>query len=225
MVPGRSEPLNTAPTDRPFGRMSDQEGESDPCCKVGEVAETHGLADLDTTLRERWTDTVDRSSVRDLADFVNTAVLRSALRAHRGTVAGEPENYYRLLTDDDVSRGMRTEARERLRRFGVDVDALEDEFVSHQTVYRHLRNCLGVDRGAPPPDAETAVRDALGTVRALQRRTEVVTTTTLERLDRDGHIDIGEPDVLVDVAVTCRGCGERIRLSDSLAGRSCGCHR
>lgn len=204
--------------------MNDQDGESDPCCKVGGVAETHGLTDLDTTLRERWTDTVDRSGVRDLADLVNTSVVRSVLRAHRGTVAGEPENYYRLLTDEDVSRGMRTEARERLREFGVDVDTLEDEFVSHQTVYRHLRNCLGVDRESPPPDTGTAVRDALGTVRALQRRTEAVTTTTLERLDRDGHIHVGEPDVLVDVVVSCRGCGERIQLSSSLAGRSCGCH-
>lgn len=206
--------------------MTSPEEGADPCCKVGAVAEAYELGNLDATLRERWTAAEDRSGVRELADHVNTRLVRSTLHArHEGSLSGEAENYYRLLTDDDVSRGMRAEARGRLRDRGVDVGALEDRFVSHQTVYRHLTDCLGLDRESAPNDPETAVRDAVGTIRALQRRTEVVATSTLERLERADHVDVGELDVLVDVVVSCRVCGERFPLSESLAGRSCDCGR
>ena len=206
--------------------MTNPDGRTKPCCKVGTIAETFELSDLDATLRERWTAGEDRSGVRELADYVNTRFLRSALQGgHEGTLEGEAENYYRLLTDDEVSRGVRTEARGRLRDRGVDVEALEERFVSHQTVYRHLTDCLGASRSPPSTDAATAVREGVGTVRALQRRTEAVTTSIFERLDRGGHVDVGELDVLVDVIVSCRACGQQFPLSQSLAGRSCRCER
>lgn len=206
--------------------MTNPDGETGPCCKVGAVAETFDLFDLDATLRDRWTAGQDRSGVRELADHVNVSLLRSVLRTEReGALEGEAENYYRLLTDEDVSRGMRTEARSRLRDRGIDVEALEERFVSHQTVYRHLTGCLGVTRDTGSSDTETAVRDGLGTIRALQRRTEMVATSTFERFVRTGHVDIGELDVLVDVIVTCRACGEQFPLSESVAGQSCRCER
>ena len=204
--------------------MTSPDARTDPCCKVGAVAERYELTDLDERLRDRWTAGENRVGVRELADDVNTLMLRSVLRWNReGALEGEPENYYRLLTDDDVSRGVRTEARSRLRDRGVDVDALENRFVSHQTVYRHLTGCLDLDRDAAPADPGAALRDGIGTVRALQRRTETVATDTLERLRRDGQFHVGELDVLVDVVVSCRDCGERLPLSESLAGRSCDC--
>jgi hypothetical protein len=203
--------------------MTNPHEETGPCCKVGAVAEAFELDDLDATLRERWTAPEDRSGVRELADHVDTRVLRSALAASQdGALEGEAENYYRLLTDDDVSRGTRTEARSRLRDRGVDVEAVEDRFVSHQTVYRHLTDCLGLDRGAPAAP-EAAVRDGLGTIRALRRRTEAVATSVLEGVVRAGHLRVDEVDVLVDVVASCRTCGERLPLSESLAGRSCEC--
>ena len=206
--------------------MANSVDETGPCCKVGAVAEAFGLPGLDATLHERWTAAEDRSGVRGLADDVNTCVIRSLLRAEgEETLEGEAENYYRLQTDDDVSPGVRAEARGRLRDKGVDVEALEGRFVSHQTVYRHLTNCLGVRYDLPPTDAETAVREGIATIRALQRRTEAVTASTFERLDRAGHVDVGELDVLVDVLVSCRACGERFPLSESVAGRACRCER
>jgi hypothetical protein len=206
--------------------MTNPHGETGPCCKVGAVAEAFELEGLDATLRERWIADEDRSGVRELADHVNVRLLESALRTDpEGALEGEAENYYRLLTDGDVSRGMRTEARNRLRDRGIDVGGIEERFVSHQTVYRHLTGCLGVSRDSSPADAETAVRDGLATVRALQRRTEVVATSAFERLDRDGHLQVGDLDVLVDVIVSCRACGEQFPLSESLVGRSCRCER
>lgn len=204
--------------------MTHPDRASAPCCKVGAVAEAYELVDLDETLRRRWTAATNRSSVRDLAAYVNRRILESELRSgHDGTLDGEVENYYRLLTGRGVSQGMRSEVRGRLRNRGVDVETLEDDFVSHQTVYRHLTDCLDAVRVDRPIDAETAVRRGLGTIRALQRRTEAVATSTLERLSRDGHVEVEDVDVLVDVVVTCRECGDQLPLSESLAGRSCRC--
>lgn len=204
--------------------MTNPRRASTPCCKVGAVAEAYVLVDLDEVLHERWTAPTDRSSVRSLADYVNRRVLRAVLHeGHEGTLEGEVENYYRLLTDEDVSRGMRAETRSRLRDRNVDVETVEDDFLSHQTVYRHLTGCLDADRDSPAIDSETSVRVGLGTIRALQRRTEAVARSTLDRLARAGHFDVGEIDVLVDVTLTCRGCGEQLPLSESLTGRSCSC--
>lgn len=204
--------------------MTNPDGETAPCCKVGAVTEAYGLDSLDATLRERWTAATNRSSVRGLADYLNREILGAALRGSReGTLEGEVENYYRLLSDDDVSLGVRTEAQGRLRERGVDVERIEDDFVSHQTVYRHLTDCLGIDRDDRPADDETVVRDGIGTIRALQRRIEAVTRSTVDRLTRDDHVHVGDVDVLVDVTVTCRGCGEQLPLSESLAGYACEC--
>jgi hypothetical protein len=204
--------------------MTNPDGGDTPCCKVGAVVEAYGLGGLDATLCERWTAATNRSSVRELADHVNRRILETALRgSQEGTLDGEVENYYRLLSDEDVSRGMRTEARGRLHERGIDVDTVEGDFVSHQTVYRHLTDCLGVERDDRPADGANAVRDGLGTIRALQRRTEAVTQSTFERLARDDHVEVGEVDVLVDVVVTCRSCGEQLPLSESLTDYACRC--
>lgn len=205
--------------------MSNPDGWEAQCCKVGDVATECELIDLDVTLRERWTAAENSTSLRDLAHYVNKRVLASMLsEGHRGTLAGEVKNYYRLLTDDDASRGMRTEATNRLEDRGVDVEELETRFVSHQTVYRHLTDCLGVTREERATDSATAVRDGIGTIRALQRRTEVVASSTLERLERAGRFDIEEINVLVDVRISCRACGRRLELSESLVGQACDCH-
>lgn len=204
--------------------MSNPDGTKAPCCKVGDVATECELTDLDDTLRERWTAAENSTSLRDLAHYVNERVLASMLsEGHRGTLAGEVENYYRLLTDDDASRGMRIEATNRLGDRGVDVEELETRFVSHQTVYRHLTDCLDVTREERATDSATAVRDGIGTIRALQRRTEVVASSTLERLERAGHFHIEEINVLVDVRISCRACGGRLELSESLVGQTCDC--
>lgn len=47
---------------------------------------------------------------------------------------GEVENISRLLTDDEVNNGMRTDARRRFDRSGVDAESLERDFVSYQVI-------------------------------------------------------------------------------------------
>ncbi len=50
---------------------------------------------------------------------------------------------------DAVSSGTQVQTRNELQRDGVLVDRVESDFVSHQTVYNHLTNCLGAKLEAP----------------------------------------------------------------------------
>lgn len=192
-------------------------------CKVGRVTERRGLADLRADLRARWTAEDDRASVRDLAERVNVAVVRSALAdASLGASEYEAEAVYRLLAGDETSAGRRTAARRRLERGGVDVDTLTDDFVSHQTVHTHLRDCAGATYDDDRTDEER-LSTAADTIFALQGRTEAVTRRTVESLRDAGVVDVGEVDVYVDVTVTCRNCGRGRSVDSFLNEGGCPC--
>jgi hypothetical protein len=196
-------------------------------CKVGRVAAQHGLDDLDRTLVRYWRgDGAEQYSLRELETYVNQAILRAVVTASgMDPIEGEVENLYRLLVDDDVSEGARTELIRRLEREGVDVVDLRDAFVSHQTVHTHLRDCLGVTRGATDDTPETRREKVADTVFALRNRTEAVTRNSLERLQTADAIALDEFDVLVDVSVTCAVCGRVYDVDTLLADEGCPCQR
>jgi len=90
--------------------------------KVAQLIETYELASMGAELERAWLgNTGERQSLRDLADRFNQALLMAAIRdAGMDVIDGEPANFYRLLTDDNVSAGKRIEARNRLDRAGID---------------------------------------------------------------------------------------------------------
>lgn len=187
-------------------------------CKVGRTAAKYGLDDLAGSLDESWVE--EDESLRSLAARFNTAALRAALaESDAAPLDGEAENVYRLLTDDDVSSGMRTQARRRLEKRGLAVEELESEFVSYQTVNRHLKRCLGTEH--PGPDRDPVERGA-DRVFALQSRTAAVTEDALARARDAGDLTLGEFDAFVDVAVTCRDCGYHASV-DALLEEGCRC--
>lgn len=203
-----------------MGEGSDGSGDVAVCdCKVGRVVERRGMAGMDDRLAERWQS--GEASLRTLEREFNVEVLRAATRASgRSPLAGEAENLYRLLTDDDVTGGMEVRARRRLEGEGVDVDAVQSDFVSHQTVHNHLTGCLGVERD---PDERDPVAAAEDRIRPLQARLEAVAADALGGLARDGSVAAGDLDVLVDVSVTCDDCGVRRELGAFLAEGGCDC--
>ena len=195
--------------------------QQDDCgCKVGRLSGSVPT-DIDTQLRERWTGDT-RESTRDLAAWFNRQVLAAALSASDiATKDGDVANYYRLLTDDDVTSGDRVEARRELERAGVDVEALDSRFVSHQTIHRHLTDCL--DLSLSPPDPQQRLADAQQTIGELQGRTEAVTADTIRRLADHDILDIGAPDVFVSVQVTCTECNRQYAARTLLDDGGCDC--
>ncbi|WP_232819780.1 rod-determining factor RdfA [Haloprofundus halophilus] len=194
-------------------------------CKVGRLIEVYDLDGLGEMLEVRWTAAGDdRSSLRELATEFNRRLLESALEsAGVSLLDGEVENYYRLLTDDEVTSGTRVQAERTLERHGIDVDAVKTDFVSHQAVHTYLVKYRGVSRDSSTTGNRTEKIDT--NIGRLRSRTQTVTANSLESLVSAGELEVGEIDVLVDINVHCDICGETLTVDQLLADGGCGCHR
>lgn len=186
-------------------------------CKVGVGIRTYALTGFNDELTRYCSKEGDRTySLRRLADYFNREVVRAAMRdADMNPLEGEAENVHRLLTDDEISSGMYVQVRKRLEQQGVDVDDLEADFVSYQTINRHIKRCLGLERASSKDDGTRRKRSAQH-ISALQQRTTAVTTSTLERLRAADEIAGGEFDVYVDITVTCATCGFHTEIKELL---------
>lgn len=196
-------------------------------CKVGRGVDAYELDDVNEELISRWCgEGRTRQSLRELADYFNRKLLRAGMgQAGTPPLDGEAANVYRLLTDDDVSSGARTQTRGRLEADGVDVDAIEAQFVSHQTVHSHLTDCLGVTREKDGGDSGTRRAADRDRIRALQSRTEAVTTDALDRLADGDALALAGFDVFVDVTVLCDSCGRQHDVGALLDAGGCDCQR
>lgn len=191
---------------------------SDCNCKVGTLIQTYGFDDLDETLERSWRE--EGVSVRQLARDVNERVLGRTLEdAGIEFIGAELETTYDLLEGSTVSDAARIEKRRQLGREGVDVEELEDQFVSHQTVYRHLTACLGLEYERTPADTDTA----LDQIRAVQHRTVTVADDRVDRLAANGGLDHDDYQVIVDVTLTCEHCGNYYELGELFSKGGCGC--
>ena len=192
--------------------------------KVQRVIDEYELAGMGEQLESYWTgDDEDQYSLRELADVFNRAVLRAALdQAGASPLEGEVENTYRLLTDDSVSSGVRTETKNALARDGVDVDELEDDFVTHQAIHTYLTKHRGVNYESSADETDQVEKGA-ETIQRLRTRTSAVTETTLENLASTDRITLGDFDVLVDVRVLCDTCGRSYTADELLENGGCAC--
>ncbi|MFB6195205.1 MAG: rod-determining factor RdfA [Haloplanus sp.] len=183
--------------------------------------------DLDESIGDElerlWTaEGQQRKSLRDLADFFNKRLLESAMTsAGISTVSGEVANLYRLLTDDDVSSGMRTEARNRLERDGVDVEQLERDFVTYQAIRSYLTKYR--DASYEQPSGSEQVENVLDSVQRLRSRLRSITEGSLDRLRSTGRITLGEFRLFVDIDVLCEDCGAQYGVVDLLERGGCDC--
>lgn len=192
--------------------------ESDGGCKVDRISVAYGLEGADEVLQDCH---ADGTSLRDLETQYNQRLLESALReAGVDVLQGEVENLYHLLTGDDVSAGMRVEARSRLERHEVDPERLRADFVSYGTIRTHLRECLAVDTERESTVTPTGAKN---TVFKLISRTESVTKRTIDRLQSSGLLSVGTVDVTLSLRIACTECGEEYTFSRLLDRGRCSC--
>ncbi|MFP8956647.1 rod-determining factor RdfA [Natrialbaceae archaeon A-CW3] len=193
--------------------------------KIARLVETYDLESLGQELEHRWLgEGYERESLRKLATRFNERLLGERMkRAGLSPLDGEVENTYRLLTDDDVSAGMRIQAERELERAGIDVDALRTEFASHQAVHTYLTS----DRGAEKPSERTSLEDRLerdaDSIQRLSSRLTAVTEDTIARYSETDALDSGAVSVLVDVNVLCEDCGEQYDVGTFLERGGCRC--
>lgn len=209
--------------------MSDDQTESNASergGKVGRIIEKYGLDGTGVELEARWTgDGDERDSLRALADLFNRRVLEAALEdADARSLEGDAKTRYRLLTDDDVSAGMRQQARRELERTGIEVENLESDFVSHQSIYTYLTEHRGASHPSnAEPKPEERIEREVDKINALANRTRAVTADSVDRLTAAGLLAGEESSVFVDVRVTCETCGSVSSAASFLESGGCSC--
>lgn len=187
-------------------------------CKLGQAAEQYQLDEMDDRLYHAHQN--EGASLRDLETVVNKRILESALQDAGIETLGDVSDLYQRLTGDDVSVGDRAELRTRLQQAGVDIPQIESDFVTYQTVRKHLRGSLGIDTSS---DTDFTVPDARKRIHRLQSRSEAVIAETLEHLRRTDTVETGKLDVVLSLRVSCEDCGDSYRLADLLSQGHCQC--
>ena len=190
--------------------------------KVARLIDEYGLETLGPEMERRWTaDGDDRLSLRALADYFNRQLLADrTAEAGMQPLDGEVENTYRLLTDDDVGSADRTRTRRRLERNGVDIESLQDDFVTYQAIRSYLKN----DRGAEhtTDDRPRTVVEAEN-IQRLRGRATTVTEEKLKQLRSGDHVQIGDFRVFAEIRVYCEDCGTRYEIEELLDRGGCEC--
>ncbi|PNW65518.1 UNVERIFIED_CONTAM: hypothetical protein BEN50_22595 [Euhalothece sp. KZN 001] len=189
--------------------------------KIDRVVERYGLRRIPEQLRDLWLGTGDEQrSTRELADWFNRQVLGAAIADLPAvTISGDVDQIYTQLQGEDSAD--RRLIRDRLIQRGVDIDEVEANFISHQTVYRYLTEELGVQQPTPSPE-EQAER-AVETVGRLRGRTSAVARQSVETLISTDQAQIGPFSVITDVQVICEQCGRSFDLPTLTETGGCGC--
>ena len=181
--------------------------------KVARVLDTYDL-ELGEELQRRWLATDETGmSLRELATYVNTEILRVVIEQSEMNVLDiDVDGLYEQLVGDDVSSGIRTRTERRLERNGIDVDALGRAFVSHQAIHTYLRECRNVEQS--DPSGEQRRESAIERLQKLRDRVTAVTRDTVGSLQRAGLLPEGDVDIVVDVQVVYVDSGEQFDVFD-----------
>lgn len=188
--------------------------------KIARVIREYDLDDMGTKMEAEWTgEAGERTSLQDLADEFNEAVLEAALR--EGSVSSlnvDVSSTYEALHGESGSS--KTRARRRLEREGIDVDELTGDFVTHQAIHTYLTQ----ERGASLPAADDNMSERkVETIEKLQGRVSAVAESAISSLANAEELDRGDYDVLVDVRAVCPNCGSDAPVGELIRRGSCGC--
>ncbi|SET94468.1 rod-determining factor RdfA [Natrinema limicola] len=193
-----------------------------PRYKVGKVINRYSLDGMGRELEEYWVgDAKDSYSLRELAEYFNKEVLRSALAGtSQQRFSGDIETIYHALTDDDVSRGEQTRVRKTLERDSIDVEQLQNDFVTHQAIHTYLTKGRDVEKGT---EAGDRIESAQQTINGLRGRLIAVVETVLSNLRDTDTLTLGSFDILVKINVHCTDCGTHKNLTELLSDGGCEC--
>lgn len=191
--------------------------DAEPCCKVSRIGREYHIPNLDQELIRRRD---HGDSLRDLAAYLNKEILAEALGSAAREVIGDADSIYDVLHGDDVNRSRKAELRSKLLRNDVDIDEVESDFVSHQTVRNHLHDCREIDTSR---ESTADIEGARKTIEWAQARSEGVIEQTLERLRSADEISERPTEVTQSVRIACSACGSTYRIEAFLEQRGCDC--
>jgi len=208
-----------------------------PGQKVARVIETYELTGLGKTLADRWghEDDAKRQSVRDLADYVNTEIVKVVLETE--TSGMTPSEYppdriaYLLAADNstaerfaDVPQSEIREVCNWLESEGVDIDELTNDFVTFGVVYDYLREYRNAEasdqyqKSSTPAELQETVTNRIeGLVDQLRR----VVRESNRSLENANVLSDIKRDVTVEVSITCLSCGREYEAGEYVENAGC----
>jgi len=193
---------------------------TDTNTKVARVIRKYGLDGMGVNLEAAWTGkSGERTSLRNLADEFNEAVLEAALReANVSSVSVNVSSTYDALQSESGSS--KTRARRHLEREEINVDELTGDFVTHQAIHTYLTE----EREAnfPEPSDDMAERK-VETIEKLEGRVSAVAETAISSLANADELDDDGYDVLVDVRAVCPYCGADLPVGELIRQGGCNC--
>ena len=189
--------------------------------KIDRVIKKYGLDSMGSELERRWIGKhVERMSTRELADYFNREVLRAAINEHGAyTITSGTGQIYEALATDESGDG--TLVRSRLQQQDIDIDAITNDFVTHQTIFRYLKKHRGVSRESPSD--EERKQQTLKTVNALRGRMTAVTEQMVTELRGCEGFSLGTVSVLNDLQILCEDCGRSYSVDDLIEANGCEC--
>jgi hypothetical protein len=185
--------------------------------------ERYDMTEFGDWLESAWTeDGSERRSLRELRDEFNKRVLRARLEAKGLTPStADIETTYEVLTDEEASGAEYVRTRRELEQVEIQPDDVTDEFVTHQTIHNYLTDVRGAD--FDEPSYTDQLERNIETLERLQARTNLVTENTIDRMcDADREVE-EKYNILVDVRVVCRFCGEQYQAVELVEQGGCPC--
>lgn len=186
-------------------------------CKVCRVLQERGLDHYDDRLVSKWTGE-ERMGYRQLARWLNVMLLRREMdRAGLSTLGEEAESKYDRLQSDDTTA---EEVADMLKREGIPIDELRNDFVSYGVIRTHLTECLGEEyEQQESSDWETE------TIEISRDHAHEKIETAVSSLLNKGKLSGGSDITLhVTVEIECEDCQARVPLRRALRrGSICDC--
>ena len=190
--------------------------------KVARVIDKYDLDGMGERLESEWTgERGERTSLRDLADEFNRAILESVIEEADGFVLSiDVDGIYRALTDTDIPEATRIRQRRTLEREGIDVEDVLDDFVTHQTIHTFLTE----HRNAELDDyADDIAERKIQVIDRLLGRVSAVSESSLDTLINADEVTEREYSVLATVEVVCSACGTSHRIIPLIEQGGCSC--
>lgn len=193
--------------------------------KVHRVIHDYDFKDFGEELERRWKgEGRSRNSLRELAELLNQCILQEVVEQSNGlAVDGEIENLHRLLTGDNVSASERARAEQKLKRAGIEVESIREDFVSHQAVHTYLTKVRDVKLDSSEPSASETLESRKNSIQKLRSRLTAMTEWNIQNLQDTSRLSIGSFDVTASISVHCRDCNNSFELTELLDKGHCDC--
>lgn len=192
--------------------------ETERCCKVGRIAEKYDISPgisedtLDEQLERRWLgeDEYPETSLRALVDWLHKHMMRTRYTDHgRSTLEPHLESDYEVLhrDEDDNYQAILSD----LKSDGIDGDELLSDFISPSTMYRHLTQCLNVEKSEKQSQSdETSDRNKLEYV---ENTAAMYLSDLLSSWENRGEVPhASKANIAVRIYIECPKCAKQTNI-------------